>query len=147
MNIQTLSQTAPLRLTYQPKAPVETKTVVRDQFEPSLPQPDLIKPMYPLVGGAIREEHLPSMMESLPGWNLKRVDGLPRLEREIGFANFQEAMNFSNKVAEFAEVQGHHPTLLTEWGKVTVGWWTHDVAGVHANDFTSAQRTNALLAR
>ncbi|MBN9418426.1 MAG: 4a-hydroxytetrahydrobiopterin dehydratase [Candidatus Eremiobacteraeota bacterium] len=103
--------------------------------------------MYPLVGGAIPEEQLPSMMENLPGWNLKRVDGLPRLEREIGFANFQEAMSFSNQVAEFAEVQGHHPTLLTEWGKVTVGWWTHDVGGVHANDFTSAQRTNALLNR
>jgi 4a-hydroxytetrahydrobiopterin dehydratase len=145
MKLQALSQTAPLRLTYQPARTSPSGT--GDQFETSLPQPDLIKPMYPLVGGAIPEEKLPSLMESLPGWNLKRVDGLPRLEREIGFANFQEAMNFSNQVAEFAEVQGHHPTLLTEWGKVTVGWWTHDVAGVHANDFTSARRTDALLAR
>ncbi len=142
MKLQALAANPTLRLSYRPavQAPV-----VQDQFQSSLPQPDLIKPMYPLVGGAIPEEQLPGLMEKLPGWNLKRVDGLPRLERQIAFADFQQAMTFSNKVAEFAEVQGHHPTLLTEWGKVTVGWWTHDVSGVHANDITSAQRTDALL--
>ncbi|MFN8609470.1 MAG: 4a-hydroxytetrahydrobiopterin dehydratase [Vulcanimicrobiota bacterium] len=103
--------------------------------------------MYPLVGGAIQEEKLPGLMEKLPGWNLRRVDGLPRLERQFVFSDFKQAMAFSNEVAEFAEAQGHHPTLLTEWGKVTVGWWTHDVGGVHANDFVSAGRTEAVLAQ
>ena len=119
----------------------------RDQVESASPQLELIKPMYPLVGGAIPEEQLPGLLENLPGWNLRRVDGLPRLERQFPFADFQQAMSFSNQVAEFAEVQGHHPTLLTEWGKVTVGWWTHDVAGVHPNDLISAQRTDAVLDR
>ncbi|MBS2035714.1 4a-hydroxytetrahydrobiopterin dehydratase [bacterium] len=99
--------------------------------------------MYPLVGGAIPEEQLPLMMEALPGWSLRRVDGLPRLEREFPFPDFKQAMEFSNQLAELAETQGHHPTLLTEWGKVTVGWWTHDVGGVHANDFLSARRSEA----
>ena len=145
MKLQNLPPVA--LLAYAP-APARTQeNPVRDQFQAS-PSNDLglMQPMYPLVGGAIPEEKLPGLMESLPGWNLKHVDGMPRLERQIGFADFKEAMAFSNKVAEFAEVQGHHPTLLTEWGKVTIGWWTHDVSGIHANDLTSARRTDALLA-
>ena len=146
MKLQALSH-LPL-LSYTPAPAKSSEPVVLDQFQSANPSDlDLIKPMYPLVGGAIPEEQLPSLLESLPGWNLKYVDELPRLERQIGFPNFQEAMAFSNKVAEFAEVQGHHPTLLTEWGKVTVGWWTHDVGGVHANDLTSARRTDALLSK
>lgn len=144
MKLQALPPVA--LLSYTPPSAPAKDPVEKDRFQASpLNDLDLMKPMYPLVGGAIPEEQLPGLMESLPGWNLKRVDGLPRLERQIGFANFQEAMAFSNKVAEFAEVQGHHPTLLTEWGKVTVGWWTHDVSGIHANDLTSARRTDALL--
>ena len=119
----------------------------RSCLNSSAPGLGLIKPMYPLVGGAIQEEKLPGLMEKLPGWNLRRVDGLPRLERQFVFSDFKQAMAFSNEVAEFAEAQGHHPTLLTEWGKVTVGWWTHDVGGVHANDFVSAGRTEAVLAQ
>lgn len=146
MKLQTLPPVA--LLSYTPAPPKTRETIVSDQFQSGVTSElDLIKPMYPLIGGAIPEEKLPGVMESLPGWNLKRVDGLPRLEREIGFADFKEAMAFSNQVAEFAEVQGHHPTLLTEWGKVTIGWWTHDVSGVHANDLTSARRTDALLTK
>ncbi|PTB84099.1 4a-hydroxytetrahydrobiopterin dehydratase, partial [Pseudidiomarina aestuarii] len=40
----------------------------------------------------------------------------------------------------------HHPTLTTEWGKVTVTWWTHAIHGLHKNDFIMAARTDAVLA-
>jgi 4a-hydroxytetrahydrobiopterin dehydratase len=47
-------------------------------------------------------------------------------------------------VGEAAEKEGHHPALLTEWGKVTVSWWTHDVGGLHQNDFIMAARTDDI---
>ena len=103
--------------------------------------------MYPLVGGKLSDTESQELLEGTQGWDLKSVDGFPRLEREYKFKNFVTAMKFSNSVAEFAEKQGHHPSLLTEWGKVTVGWWTHDVGGLHANDFLSAQRTDAVFNR
>ena len=39
-------------------------------------------------------------------------------------------------------MEGHHPALLTEWGKVTVTWWTHKIGGLHRNDFIMAARTD-----
>ncbi len=46
-----------------------------------------------------------------------------------------------------AEAQGHHPVLITTWGKVTVVWWTHAIRGLHENDFIMAARTDALYDR
>jgi len=40
---------------------------------------------------------------------------------------------------------GHHPALLTEWGKVTVTWWTHKIGGLHHNDFVMAAKTDELF--
>ncbi len=45
-------------------------------------------------------------------------------------------------LGEQAEEEGHHPALLTEWGKVTVTWWTHKIGGLHRNDFIMAARTD-----
>ena len=130
----------------RPAAQKDAADLPKDRLTSQKPEDlKLIKPMYPLVGGRIEETELKDRLADIPKWNLKMVDGMPRIEREIKFDDFASAMSFSNKVAEFADVQGHHPTLLTEWGKVTIGWWTHDVGGLHANDFTSARRTDALL--
>ena len=52
----------------------------------------------------------------------------------------------SNRVGALAEQEGHHPALLTEWGRVTVSWWTHAIGGLHRNDFILAARTDTLYA-
>jgi 4a-hydroxytetrahydrobiopterin dehydratase len=33
---------------------------------------------------------------------------------------------------------------LTEWGKVTVTWWSHSIKGLHRNDFVMAARTDTV---
>jgi 4a-hydroxytetrahydrobiopterin dehydratase len=33
---------------------------------------------------------------------------------------------------------------LTEWGRVTVTWWTHKIGGLHRNDFIMAAQTDEL---
>ncbi|MGC8775690.1 MAG: 4a-hydroxytetrahydrobiopterin dehydratase, partial [Chlorobaculum sp.] len=43
------------------------------------------------------------------------------------------------------ESEGHHPALLTEWGKVTVSWWTHAIGGIHLNDVIMATKTEKLV--
>jgi 4a-hydroxytetrahydrobiopterin dehydratase len=53
-------------------------------------------------------------------WSVVERDGIRRLERAFKFKNFGEALAFTNKVGAIAEVEGHHPAILTEWGKVTV---------------------------
>jgi 4a-hydroxytetrahydrobiopterin dehydratase len=73
-------------------------------------------------------------------------DGIPRLERQYRFRSFVDALAFTNRVGEIAEAEGHHPAILTEWGRVTVSWWTHKIRGLHRNDFVMAAKTDRLAA-
>ena len=78
----------------------------------------------------------------IPEWEIVERDGIPRLERVFAFGNFAAAMAFTNRVGELAEEQGHHPALVTEWGRVTVTWWTHKIRNLHVNDFVMAAKTD-----
>ena len=53
-------------------------------------------------------------------------------------------INFTNKIAELAEEEDHHPAILLEWGRVEVTWWTHKIGGLHKNDFIAAAKTDLL---
>ena len=44
-----------------------------------------------------------------------------------------------------SDEEGHHQALLTEWGKVTVTWWTHKIGELHHNDFVMAAKTDELF--
>jgi 4a-hydroxytetrahydrobiopterin dehydratase len=83
----------------------------------------------------------------VPDWHVVEVNGIKRLERVFKFPNFVDALAFTNKVGELAESAGHHPALLTEWGKVTVTWWTHKIKGLHKNDFIMAAKTDEAYSK
>src|SRR6266498_2806312 len=85
------------------------------------------------------------MHPQIPDWQIKEVDGMKRLERVFKFKNFAQALEFTNKVGAIAEEQDHHPLIVTEWGKVTIHWWTHKIGGLHKNDFIMAAKTEEIL--
>jgi 4a-hydroxytetrahydrobiopterin dehydratase len=66
------------------------------------------------------------------------------LVRTFRVPTFRDALAFTQRVGELAEEEGHHPMLRTEWGKVTVSWWSHKIRGLHRNDFIMAAKTDAL---
>ena len=80
----------------------------------------------------------------LPEWRVFENDGELRLERVFKFKDFNQAVTFTNRVAEIANEEDHHPALLTEWGKVTISWWTHKIRGLSLNDFIMAAKTDKL---
>lgn len=82
--------------------------------------------------------------KQVPDWIIVERDGIKRLERTYQFKNFVNALAFTNKVGEIAEQEGHHPAIVTEWGKVAVAWWTHKIRGLHRNDFIMAAKTDEL---
>jgi 4a-hydroxytetrahydrobiopterin dehydratase len=84
-------------------------------------------------------------MRQLPEWSVVNEGDMNRLKRVFPFSNFVDALSFTNRVGELAESQGHHPLLITEWGRVTVEWWTHSIGGLHVNDFVMAARTDELM--
>jgi len=85
-------------------------------------------------------------MRQLPDWQIISVDDIKRLRRDYSFKNFRLALEFTNRVGALAEREGHHPAILTEWGKVTLSWWTHKIGGLHRNDFIMAAKSDQLFA-
>jgi 4a-hydroxytetrahydrobiopterin dehydratase len=92
------------------------------------------------------DDDIKMLMPNIPDWNIVVVDGVMQLSREFEFKNFEQAMAFSNRVGEIAEAEDHHPAILTEWGKVTVTWWSHKIKGLHRNDLIMAARTDEVYA-
>jgi len=77
-------------------------------------------------------------------WEIIEHNNIKRLERVFRFKNFKEALEFTNKIGNIAEQEGHHPVIVTEWGRVKVSWWTHKIKGIHQNDFIMAAKTDEL---
>ncbi|PZO12211.1 MAG: 4a-hydroxytetrahydrobiopterin dehydratase [Leptolyngbya foveolarum] len=92
-------------------------------------------------------EEIAQLLTHLSGWSLIQADGVSQLQKQYRFKTFRQALAFTNAVGEVAESAGHHPALLTEWGKVTVTWWTHAINGLHQNDFVMAAKTDAIAAQ
>ncbi len=85
------------------------------------------------------------LQPKIPQWEVVIDSDIPKLERIFRFRNFAEALDFTIKVGELAERENHHPAILTEWGRVTITWWTHAIGGLHRNDFIMAAKTDALF--
>lgn len=92
----------------------------------------------------LTEQQIAELKPQIPNWNIVEEEGISRLKRVYRFPNFLTALAFTNRVGGKAEAQGHHPALLTEYGKVTVSWWTHDIGGLHQNDFIMAAKTDQI---
>ena len=95
----------------------------------------------------VTEAEVQELKPEIPRWTLLERDGIRRLERVFKFVNFADALAFTNRVGELAEEEGHHPAILTEWGRVTVTLWTHKIRGLHRNDFVMAAKIDAMAER
>jgi len=77
------------------------------------------------------------------GWQVIKEH---HLEKEYKFKDFREALDFTNKVGELAESQGHHPDIYLAWGQVKLTVWTHKIDGLTESDFVLAAKADKLLA-
>ena len=96
---------------------------------------------------ALTDAEIQNLSLYVPQWQVKEVDGMQRLERTFKFKNFADALDFTNKVGAIAEEEDHHPRIVTEWGKVTLQWWTHVIGGLHKNDFIMAAKSDEIFTR
>ena len=92
----------------------------------------------------LTEVEIEELKPQVPDWQVKEVNGMQRLERVFKFKNFAQALEFTNKIGAIAEQENHHPLIITEWGRVTLDWWTHKIGGLHKNDFIMAAKTDEL---
>ncbi|MCC7118221.1 MAG: 4a-hydroxytetrahydrobiopterin dehydratase [Anaerolineales bacterium] len=93
----------------------------------------------------VTDAEIAELQPQIPAWDILEINGEKRLQRIYKLKNFIEAVALSNKIALIAEKEDHHPLIQTEWGKVTVQWWTHKIRGLHKNDFIMAAKTDELF--
>ncbi len=93
---------------------------------------------------ALGAEERRLLLTELDGWQMLERDGIPQLEKVYTFKNYKQAWAFADKISQLAEDEFHHPSILLEWGKVTVTWWSHSIQGLHQNDFICAAKCDKL---
>lgn len=94
---------------------------------------------------ALEEAEINELKPNVSDWDIVEVEGIQRLQRVYKLKDFVAALDFTNKIGVIAEEEDHHPLIITEWGRVTVQWWTHVVKGLHKNDFIMAAKIDRLL--
>jgi 4a-hydroxytetrahydrobiopterin dehydratase len=92
----------------------------------------------------LTDDELAAYRDQVAEWEVVEIDGVKRLRRAFTFPDFAGALRFTDMVGAVAEEEGHHPALLTEWGRTTVSWWTHKIGGLHRNDLIMAAKTDQL---
>jgi 4a-hydroxytetrahydrobiopterin dehydratase len=99
----------------------------------------------PCEGGvrAFSVEEARQQLQELPQWRLTH-DGR-RIRRDWQAKDFEKAMEFMGRVAQLAELEGHHPDLhLESYRKVWIELSTHAIGGLSENDFILAAKIDLL---
>jgi len=107
---------------------------------------DLVtKHCVPCEGGdpPLAQEKEDQLIKEVPNWFLIR-DGEHKLRKVFTFKAFKEAMKFTNKIAEIAEAEGHHPDIYIFYNKVRLELFTHAVGGLSENDFIMAAKIDEM---
>ena len=92
----------------------------------------------------VTDDELPDLLKQIPDWQPITNNSVLKLNKVFNFDNYSDAISFTNKIAQLAEEEDHHPAILLEWGRVEVTWWTHKIGGLHKNDFIAAAKTDLL---
>lgn len=83
-----------------------------------------------------RIKGLCEILKEEKGWG----DSKDKLEKTYKFKDFEQAMDFVNKVAKIAEKQNHHPDITIKFNKVELSITDHEKGGVSekCHKFTNA---------
>lgn len=89
---------------------------------------------------ALSADQVTQRLSEIPEWRVQ--DGA--LSRVFSFPDFIAAMLFVNRIAEAAELAGHHPDIDIRYNKVTLALSTHDAGGITGKDFQLAAEISHL---
>jgi 4a-hydroxytetrahydrobiopterin dehydratase len=81
-----------------------------------------------------------SRLPQLPGWQIESGE----LVRTFQFKDFVAALQFVNRVGEFAEKAGHHPDIDIRYNRVRLALVSHDAGGLTEKDFDLAAQVQNL---
>lgn len=95
----------------------------------------------PCEGGVekMSPEEAAGQLTALDGWELD--DSTSTIARTWKRKDFQDALDFVNRIGKIAEADQHHPDLhLVGYRNVRVALTTHAIGGLSENDFILAAK-------
>lgn len=99
----------------------------------------------PCEGGVapFTAEEANNYLGQISNWTLNDSN---TIEKSYEFKDFDEALDFVDKVAHVAKTENHHPDInLHDYKKVTVKISTHAIGGLSENDFILASKIDQIL--
>ena len=86
----------------------------------------------------------PDLLKQLEDWSIVE-ESINKLVKSYNFANYADSVSFTNKIADLAEAEDHHPKIVLKWGSVKLEWWSHKIKGLHLNDFICAAKSDKIF--
>ena len=88
------------------------------------------------------EKQISDNLSKLNSWLVN--DEQKMIYKKFNFKTFKQALNFTNKVGEIADLEGHHPDISLGWGYSLVMLHTHAIQGLSINDFIIAAKIDEI---
>ena len=88
------------------------------------------------------EKQISNNLSKLNSWSVN--DEQKMIYKKFNFKTFKQALNFTNKVGEIADLEGHHPDISLGWGYSLVMLHTHAIQGLSINDFIIAAKIDEI---
>jgi 4a-hydroxytetrahydrobiopterin dehydratase len=88
----------------------------------------------------LTDPEIQQALTSLNGWQRNGI----AIQRVFRFADFKQAMQFVNKIADAAEQANHHPDIDIRYNTVTMALVSHDSGGVTQRDVRMAETINKI---
>ena len=87
-------------------------------------------------------EEISSNLSKLNNWSVN--DNQEMIFKKFKFSDFKNSLNFTNKIGELSEKEGHHPDISIGWGYCLVMIHTHAIKGLSINDFILASKIDLI---
>ena len=88
------------------------------------------------------EKQIIDNLSKLNDWSVN--DEQKMIYKKFIFKTFKQALNFTNKVGEIADLEGHHPDISLGWAYSLVILHTHAIQGLSINDFIIAAKIDEI---
>ena len=88
------------------------------------------------------EKQISDYLSKLDNWSVN--DEQKMIYKKFIFKTFKQALNFTNKVGELADLEGHHPDISLGWGYSLIMIHTHAIQGLSINDFILASKIDII---
>ena len=88
------------------------------------------------------QKQISDNLSKLNSWSVN--DEQKMIYKKFNFKTFKQALNFTNKVGEIADLEGHHPDISLGWGYSLIMLHTHAIQGLSINDFIIAAKIDEI---